>query len=220
MIVACVLKTGGWRNRSFRVEYTPAHVVWMRDMIAQSVSIPYEFVCLTDVEGIPGVRCIPLRNDWPGWWGKIELFRPDLFTVGPHFYLDLDTVLTGNIDHILSHAHTFTVLRNMSSPTTDRIGSGVMAWNEDLSKIYNDFKDDPERHMRRCQVSECWGDQGFIQPYARKRDRFQDLFTNQVVSFKTNLNHGDPAPENKIVCFHGLPKPQEVKRAWIPDFHP
>lgn len=219
MIVAVVLKTGGWRNRTFRVEYTPAHVRWVRDMVAKHLTIPHEFVCLSDVD-IEGVCTVPFRHDWAGWWGKIELFRHDLFVGERVFYLDLDTVIVDNINHIVGHDHKFTTLRNMSSPKTDRIGSGVMAWHGDLSEIYKTFRADPDMYMRKCQTSECWGDQGFIQPFARKCDRFQDLFPNEIVSFKTNLNHGDPAPENKIVCFHGLPKPQEIKRSWIPDFNP
>lgn len=211
--IVCVLKTGGWKNRHMSVEYRPEHVQWMARMVAEHVTVPHRFVCMSDVD-VPGVETIPLLDNLPGWWSKIEMFRE----FEQAFYLDLDTVITGNIDHMIMHEHDFTVLRNFSSTDKNRIGSGLMAWNEYMISLYIRFMTKPEHYMRICVTSECWGDQGFIQShYEGRMDRFQDLFPGQVVSFKTDLKRGDPSPQNKIVCFHGKPKPQDVKRGWIPE---
>lgn len=210
--IVCVLKTGGWNNRNMRVEYKPEHVQWLARMVKRHVHIDHRFVCLSDV-AVDGVETIPLRDELPGWWSKMCLFRE----FDQAFYLDLDTVITGNIDHMVSHSHDFTVLRNFSSTDKSRIGSGLMAWGRDLSGLYNEFMRDPQRHMRECVTSEMWGDQGFIQAhYAGHMDRFQDLFPGQVVSFKTDLHRGDPRRDNRIVCFHGKPKPQDVNKRWVP----
>ena len=210
--IVCVLKTGGWRNRHMKIEYRVEHVQWLARMVAKHVTVPHRLVCMSDVD-VPGVETIPLLDNLPGWWSKIEMFRE----FEQAFYIDLDTVITGNIDHMVAHEHDFTVLRNLSSADKNRIGSGIMAWGRDLSDLYQQFMKDPARHMKECTTSARWGDQGFIQAhYAGHMDRFQDLFPGQVVSFKTDLNCGDPSPENKIVCFHGKPKPQDERRAWIP----
>ena len=209
--IACVLKTGGWRNKNNVVEYTPEHVQWLSRMVADHVTIPHRFVCLSDVS-VDGVETIPLQDDLPGWWSKMEMFRD----LDQAFYLDLDTVIVRNIDHIVSHPHKFTVLRNLSSTDRDRIGSGLMAWNGDYSSLYYKFIKQRERHMAECVVPQMWGDQGFIQAHHKNFDRIQDLFPGQVMGFKTQLNRGDPTHDCRIVVFNGEPKPWEVDRGWIP----
>lgn len=212
--IACVLKSGGWKNRHMHVEYLPADVLWLRDQLEGRVRVPYRFVCLSDLE-IPGVDVIPLRDDLPGWWSKLELFRE----LEEALYIDLDTVITGDLTEILEHGHDFTVLRNFSTTDTraNRIGSGVMAWRGDYSRLYRAFMAAPARHMQECRTSAKWGDQGFIAAEQGQRAYFQDLFPGQVVSFKVSLRRGAPRPENRIVCFHGEPRPWQVRAAWIPD---
>lgn len=214
-VVACVMKTGGWKNRHMHVEYTAAQVRWLRDQVAANLRTAHRFVCFSDIE-IDGVEVVPLTDNLPGWWSKIELFKHDL---GRVFYIDLDTVITGDITRMVKHPHTFSVLRNLSSRQTGRIGSGVMAWSGDHSHIYNAFMADPERHMRECVTSEKWGDQGFIQSVQRNNGGWhylQDIFPGRIVSYKFDLKRRDPHPDNRIVCFHGEPKPWETKHKWVP----
>ena len=212
--VACVLKAGKWRNRHIRVEYSPEQVRWLRDMVAAHLRTDHRFVCLTDTT-IVGVETIPLRDDLPGWWSKMELFRE----LEEAFYLDLDTVIVGDITRMVKHKHRFTVLRNLSSRNTGRIGSGVMAWGGDHSHLYRAFMADPKRHMAECTTPDKWGDQGFIQHVQREHggwDHFQDLWPGRVVSYKFDLRRRRPMGDNRIVCFHGEPKPWEVRADWIP----
>lgn len=217
-MVACVLKTGGWRNRHINVEYRPEQVCWLRDQVTRHLQTAHRFVCFSDID-IPGVDVIPLTDDWPGWWSKIELFKRDY---GRVFYIDLDTVITGDITRMVKHPHRFSVLRNLSSRHSGRIGSGVMAWSGDHTVIYNAFKKDPEKFMAEYVVSERWGDQGFIQDVLRQNggwDHLQDLFPGRIVSYKFDLYRRDPRPDNRIVCFHGEPKPWQTNHRWVPPLH-
>lgn len=210
--VACVLKSGHWMNRNTRVEYAPDQVRWLRDMVSRHLHTPHRFICLSDTE-IRGVDVAPLRDDLPGWWSKMELFRE----LEDAFYLDLDTVIVGDITAMVGYPHRFTVLRHLSSRQDGRIGSGVMAWRGDYSYLYHAFMADPQRHMAACVTPKKWGDQGFIQHALHGEwEQFQDLWPGQVVSFKNDLKQGDPPPGARIVCFHGRPKPWHVGRAWIP----
>lgn len=199
--VACVLRSGG--------DYTPEHVLHLRDGVAKHLTIPHRFTCLTDTP-IPGVHCILLAHDWPGWWSKLELWRPGVFP-GPVLYFDLDTIITGSLDELAGAAHTFTVLRNFwVYPGHPRIGSGMMAWGCDLSAIYHKFMDAPDAYMAASQTKENWGDQGFIAWAAPFRaDRWQVRFPEQVVSYKKHvLPNGDRVPEGaRVVCYHGRPRP-------------
>lgn len=212
--VACVLKSGQWRNRHVRVEYSPDQVRWLRDMVAAHLRTAHRFVCLTDMS-ITGVDTIRLQDDLPGWWSKMELFRE----LEDAFYIDLDTVIVGDITRMVKHRHRFTVLRNLSSRNTGRIGSGVMAWRGDHSHLYQEFMASPSRHMSECTTPAKWGDQGFIQHVQRDHggwDHFQDLWPGRVKSYKFDLNRMAPDRDCRIVCFHGEPKPWEVKADWIP----
>nr|WP_145924153.1 hypothetical protein [Halomonas elongata] len=40
----------------------------------------------------------PLAHGWPGWWSKLELFRPH---GGDLLYLDLDTVVRGDLQPLI-----------------------------------------------------------------------------------------------------------------------
>jgi hypothetical protein len=200
--VACVLKSGG--------EYKPEHVIRLRDAVARWLSLPYLFTCLTDIPQ-PDYHCILLKDDWPGWWSKISLFRPGLFA-GPTLYLDLDTLITGPLDDIAT-GHRFTVLRNVwVDPPSPRIGSGVMAWDTreapGLASIYERFVDNPARHMRQPQVADNLGDQGFIQrsmPFPA--ERWQDKHPGRVVSWRRHCAGGGVPPGASIVCFGGKVRP-------------
>jgi hypothetical protein len=217
-VVACVLKTGGWKNRHMKVEYDARQVIWLRDQVAQHLRTGYRFVCFSDID-IDGVDVIPLTDNLPGWWSKIEMLKQDY---GRIFYLDLDTVITGDITRMVKHPHRFSVLRNLSSKQTGRIGSGVMAWSGDHSIIYKTFMQNADVYMAEYVVSEKWGDQGFIQDVMKNNggwDCLQDLFPGRIVSYKFDLYRRDPKPDNRIVCFHVEPKPWQTKHKWVPPLH-
>jgi hypothetical protein len=195
LTVACVLRSGG--------EYTPVHVEALRAGVAAHLKAPHRFVCLTDMK----VACetIALEQDWPGWWSKIELFRPGIFA-GPVFYADLDTIVTGPLDELV-RGHEFTVLRNFWKP--DRIGSGLMAWDADLSRIYYAFRCNPDRFIRDYKTPERWGDQSFIKDHSTfEPERWQAKYPGKIVSYKFHVRDaGRVPPGAAVVCFHGQPRP-------------
>lgn len=198
LTVACVLKTGG--------DYLPHHVEALSKSVWDNLSLAHRFVCLTDVpnkmpEGVMGIQ---LPDLWPGWWSKICLFKKGLFE-GPVFYLDLDTIVVKKIDDVVL-GHRFTVLRNFWT-TTGRIGSGLMAWNCDLSYIYDQFKTDPNRFIAKYKTKEYWGDQGFIFHNSKEKwELWQDKYPGKIVSWKLGCKDGVPS-QASIVCFHGQPRP-------------
>lgn len=105
MIIACVLKTGKHNNQGKITEYIPSVVQWLKRQCDKFVTLPFRFVCLTDLDSIEGVETIKLKHNFPNWWSKIELFRPDIFKGEKVFYMDLDTVIIDNIDHIINYDH-------------------------------------------------------------------------------------------------------------------
>lgn len=187
--IVTVLRSGG--------EYRPEHVERLRSQCA--VHAPdAEFICLDDDA---------LEHGWPGWWSKIEVFRLH----GPILYMDLDTTVRADLTPLLAVAeqHEFVALRDFN-PSTREMGSGIMAWRGDMSRIYDEFEGDPHEHMARCRTPRHWGDQGFIEPLTEGREYWQTLIPGAVVSYKKHCKNGVPNGA-RVVCYHGKPRPWEVE---------
>lgn len=184
--VATVLRSGGHYAADY-VERIKA------DLEKHSPGV--RLVCLSDCD-VPCKR-IPLIHNWPGWWSKIELFRPRLFR-GHVLYLDLDTVIVGDIAPLFRDR--FTALPDFYRPN-EGIGSGVMAWRGGMSHLYAEFAKAPDRWMGRCTTRQCWGDQGFIQSHAAA-ERFGDDAQSAKIQ-------GDRR-KARVICFHGQPRPRDV----------
>ena len=201
---ALVLKTGG-------EYYDYKYVNNIVDGIISNTTVPYRIVCLTDDKrGLSSDidEIIRFRHNWPKWWGKIELFRPDIFQDGQVFFLDLDTFIVGNLDELVSYRGEFCALRDFYNQ--DVMGSGVMSWHGSrVTRIYEAFCKNPEHFIH---IHKIGGDQEFIRQEKPSIEYFQDVFPNQVISYKIHYNAPDgELPNNsRVLCFHGTPKPHEI----------
>ncbi len=232
--IVCVLKSGvfkPWTQKDYTVQYGPHHVQWLRDQFARlPMSQPYRFVCMTDIE-VPGVETVPLKDNLPGWWSKLEIFREFRQAA----YIDLDTVPLGDVASALFRKNKFV----MSAHLTRRHGvnSSVMSWNGDYRFLYDKFIENKEQIMREYVFAGRWGDQDFIKDtlIASKQgpiEKFQHTLPDFVLSYKHDiLNRGMSLRFGArkrvrlrgewwklphIVAFHGSPKPYEVDLPWIP----
>ena len=202
LTIACVLKTGYWKLSKIKGEYRPEHVARLRDMVAQHLTLPYQFVCLSDIE-VPCQR-IPLAHDWPGWWSKIELFRPGIFPARV-LYVDLDVTIVANFDHMVQHSG-FTALRNLSTKKKGRLGSGLLYWTKEHSFLYEQFRLTPHTFMQEySREGHRWGDQGFLQDHVPVWNEWQERFPHHVRSGKLDPPH----PDDRFILAHGSPKPWE-----------
>ncbi len=204
--VLCVLKSGG--------DYDVTYVEKLRNMVARNVTIPYRFVCLTDMP-VSCCQTISLKDNLPGWWSKIELFRPGLVSADRIIYFDLDTIIVGNIDEFLLEDGGFVALGNLH-PFRKRnpFGSGMMAWdnNKKYSFLYSKYNVILHKGFR--------GDQDYIKVMLDgdgKEITYWQKKHKGVYSYKYNCLNGLPQ-DAKIVCFHGRPRPIGVKKVkWIQD---
>ena len=164
------------------------------------------FECLSDVK-IEGVKCVPLRYNWPGWWSKMELLRPDL--PGDFLFLDLDTVILGPLDDILE-VRKLTLLRDFyrdGKKLKEGLGGGLMYLpSEARREVWDFWMQQPQLQMRVY----ARGDQFLFEKFwLGDAQRWQDVVPGQVVSWKVHCAKGVP-PEARVVCFHGRPKPFEI----------
>lgn len=150
--VVTVLRSGG--------DFLPKHVRAMKRQIAKWAP-QADFLCLSDVD-IPGVHCIRLKYDWPGWWAKMELFRPDLD--GHDFlFTDLDNVILGPIDDFFNPSEW---------PVLQFGGWTALMWMPSAARreVWNKFISDPAGYMtefHKLNVPEAkgianYGDAGLI----------------------------------------------------------
>lgn len=194
--VACVLRTGGIYDRT-----------WVRALkrgLNRHLS-DFQFVCLTDDASVEPYWRVPLLHDWPGWWSKVECFRPGLFT-GPVLYLDLDTLPVADLTMIASYRGAFAMLNDFYQGEK-QVASGVMAWTPGphTEAIYHAML--RERTLPRGR-SDYW-----YAKHAPPADRLQTLFPGQLVSFKQSARKGVPDGA-RLVCFHGNPRPSDPRAGW------
>lgn len=207
MIVACVLRSGGHFNEGW---------VYALQEGTRRHAPEAEFVCLSDLSFFD-VDKIELMIDLPGWWSKMFMFQRGLFTGRRVLYLDLDTVIVGDLSGLMSYEGHVAVLSDLYDPAN--MASGVMLWRGDeMAHIWDTFSRDPEgimaRHPRRMDH--------FLRKFLNKADRIQDFFPGQVVSYKADLrgrklpyrpDQGIEIPnEARLVCMHGRPYLNELER--------
>jgi uncharacterized Rossmann fold enzyme len=191
-------------------KYSAEYVNILYDMVRRNLpdGFPGRFVCFTDdPTGLE--ECIetrPLEPGLIGWWNKLSLFKNESFPLGDRvFFLDLDTVITGKLDDLMSYSGEFALQRDFF---TYNLGSAVMAWEAGtMQYIWDAFE-------AAGRPDTPGGDQAFITQVCPNPKFLCDIFPGSLVSFK---RHCLPYPPRSasVVCFHGEPKPHEVDVDWV-----
>lgn len=216
LTVACVLRTGG----DFEVSWVEALERACFDQITE----PHRFICLTDspeallAASSTWIEWTPLWNAWPGWWSKIELWRPGLFPEGdPVLYFDLDTIVVRDVTHLSRTIDCDLILLRDFYRLQKGWGTGIMGWTGgQLGQIYKTFEADS-----RTFISKYRSDQDFIKMLLPPSwIRFwQDEFPEHIVSYKIHCEErGVFPPTAHVICFHGKPRPTEVHGDWVQKF--
>lgn len=141
--------------------YDKNYVYKLYNSLKRNYSKKFNFVCLSNVN--LDVDTIRLENNWHGWWSKIELFRPNLFS-GKVFYLDLDIIICGNIDKVINdlNKQNFFMIESIT-PESGNANSSIMSWDGDYSFIYENFKYNTTQIMNKFKKGNLIGDQAYIQ---------------------------------------------------------
>jgi hypothetical protein len=202
--IALVLRSGG--------EFKPEHVQALAFQL--SLYAPNrEVVVLSDVD-VPGVRRIPLKTQWMGWWAKMELFRPDI--EGDLLFFDLDTVIRGDLSDVLAN-QDLTVLRDFYRDGTRKplgLQSSMMFLPEaDRAGVWAKFRPELIAEYKRKGV----GDQAFLESlWSGKAKLWQDLVPGQVVSYKVHCKNNGVPEDARVVTYHGKPRPWDAEgQKWL-----
>lgn len=170
----------------------------------------FEFVCLVDddYDFKEDIRAVPFENDFRNMFCLLEALRGD-YGGGHRLFMGLDTIITGDIDHIAEFRPDFAMIRD---PYFPRRASGVMSFSvEKGQEIYEKFQADVNKN--RFQMMNCVSDMIWLDgnvPVAETAI-LQDEFPNQILSYKVDIrDQNGPTADARIVYFHGDPKPHQL----------
>jgi len=201
--VVLVLRSGG--------DLKPEHVHRMVKQIGKAnVTLMTDF----DAKLFPKLNVVPLLHGWPGWWSKMEMFRPTVFPDSPFLYIDLDTTIRELPDGYFAHPETV-VLKQFRKGVADHKPRqcGMMLLHPTERQLaWERWTQNPEQH-----IEEFAGDDDFWNTYMPPVATWQDLHPGEVTSYRFNwlkgLDYDKPLNKKKVkvVCFFGKPRPWDVK---------
>jgi hypothetical protein len=192
----------------------PDYVANLRRQVRQHLKVPHRFYVLTDDAASNYPRMLVKPSVYRGWWEKLRIFKPNMFREGRVLFLDLDTVIVGNIDHLADYQGHMAMPHDFWNPKG--LGPAVMLFDPEWAAfIYQEWAaegfpmDDPR------------GDQAWIENRQQGRmrrevDIMQDLWPGQFHSYKTTCTNGIPEGA-RVICFHGKPRPHQVTTGWVPE---
>jgi hypothetical protein len=204
------------------------HDIQLHVFTESNRTVPAPFIkhVLTEWAGIAGAK--------KAWWYKMQMFNSEHFK-GRILYLDLDTVITKNIDWMwdLSERHFWAIkdFKYLWRPGWQGLNSSTMLWDtERYHWVWQDFL----TKNINATVKLHHGDQDYLNSVLDSKDlRFFDVST--IKSWRWQCKDGgldmrtrqylhpnvgtvvDPA--TAIMVFHGKPKPHElndpiIKQYW------
>ena len=216
-------------------KFTADYVNNLYRAIQRNTTIEHRFICYTDDP--EGVECEtrPFLIDLPVWWYIIGLTNPEHEHNDKLVYMDLDTIITGNIDHILTLDKPFATISDFG--WTSGLQTAYIMWNKSVrDAVWKHFttKYKPADYPKLdCDYTKWGGTNQFLEecmgvirinknPKPAIQDappvvRLQDVYPGECVSYKAQgLQNTQQLNDNiKMVFFHGKPQPHEVNNAWL-----
>ncbi|CAG9328941.1 unnamed protein product [Blepharisma stoltei] len=196
-------------------KYGPDYVNKLYHGVKRHVSgIPYDFCCFTEnPEGLDeGIRVVPLAENWSGWWGKATLFSEHGLE-GRLVYIDLDTVITGSLNDLLSYPGVFAVMGTSDiacEKEKNSYNTSIIAWHSSFGKeIYTTLRQNYKYMLKFICRFDHW-----TEMMVKDADLVQEVFPGQFLDYLTYCK--ESVPEGcRMVCFPRDPKPHDYKSEWI-----
>lgn len=202
-------------------KYGPAHTNILLSMLERSLEQPFRLVCFTDdplgldprIETRP-LPAVPVGLDWPErGWKKLGLFHPGLdLPAKPTLYLDLDVVITGNMNVFFQVPGHFLISNDWDWRKPGVGNSSVFRWIPgSQDHIWEHFSAAPGQ-VRQAHRNE----QEYVSAVARDLQFWPEPICR---SFKRHcLPRGvlkpflTPRlpPGAHVLIFHGDPKPEDA----------
>ncbi|MDH5244812.1 MAG: hypothetical protein OEW98_00050 [Betaproteobacteria bacterium] len=157
--VACVWVRG---NVPYTAEYVARLAAGARKALG-----PVRVVCLTDQpaklpEDVEPFTICPMPGV-PGWWAKVHLFNRHNGLTGRVLYLDLDTLIVGDLHSVSEWPAQFATIRDTTSTFRGREGKTVIRWfNSSVMTFDAGIYHDVFARFTSAVAARLWGDQDWL----------------------------------------------------------
>ena len=210
-------------------KYPVEYVQKLYNMVKRNTTLSVNFFVFTDhvkmhkmVDGYINIREFP-EKDLQGWWNKLQLFHPKVDLPGDTLYMDLDVVITDNIDCFFTYKpEADFVGMNDFNPTTQQWNSSVMKFKNDKlhDRLWRKFMDDRPNLLRRFA-----GDQNLISDFIKNTPGCESYPDSWTQSYKWYDRQGNRYAksdmtyehngESLVTVFHGQPNPHQSDQEWV-----
>jgi hypothetical protein len=222
-------------------KYGPHYVNALREGVSRHLTAPFRFLCLTDdAAGLKtGIESAPLpemplderatdRERHDGTWRKLAVFRRGLANLqGPVLFLDLDVVITGDLDRLFAYEpDRFCIIRDwleVRRRPLRRFFDPRFHPQADVNSSV--FRYEMPKHaylFDHLVANQSWANDRFRieQHYLGAAIGDRAFWPAEwVVSFKRSCRHAFPlnlwlepkqTADASVVVFHGHPNPDEA----------
>ena len=218
-------------------KYSSKYVNILYNMVARHCTLDYTFVCLTDdsTDLNPNILALPLPPGLSGWWCKPYMYSADLPLNGTVLYMDLDVVISNNIDKLFNwNLNKWCTIRDFTRvmrPTWEKYNSSVVRFKTgELDFVWKDFINNSTKIQAKYH-----GDQDHLyqvtQSYPAltypddwiKSWKWEIRKSKQISrgerGFRklTTVENVQPSSECSICVFHGDPNPEHCEDPWVID---
>jgi len=196
--VATLLWDANDQSFPFSRMYDEAWVEKLYNGVARNLSAPFKFVCYSErprsFHAPIDVR--QMQNQTPGYGDCIQPYELN----APMILMGLDTVITGNIDHLADYCMRASLIALPRDPyKPQQACNGVALVPGGNGCVWSNWAGENDMDWMRAH------------PHAF----IDDLFPGHVVSYKGEAEAAG-LRDARIVYFHGLKKPHELPHvAWI-----
>jgi hypothetical protein len=215
-----------WNQKGRQIVYRPAHVnIWAR-MVSRNLTIPHRLLCITDNPQGIDIETYPLwkppeviNPSWgitrPQCYVRLKAFSSEMRDIlGDRFVsMDLDCVVTGNLDKLLTRSEDFIINRGETKRNTYN-GSMWMMNTGAREKVWTEFSQ--AGIQRALQNGYMGSDQAWIRECLGPNEA---TFSEGVKSFVRirPIPNWQPT-DTSVVFFQGNIKPWEhtaMKYSWV-----
>jgi len=220
-------------------KYSAEYVNKLFRMVSRNCSLEFSFFCITDDPKNldDNIKTIPTPPGLTGWWCKPYIFAKELPIDGTILYMDLDVVISGNIDKLFTYQpYHWCIVRDFTRvmrPKWQKYNSSIIKFCAgELDFVWQDFKKDPISIQRRF-----FGDQDYLYDATYKRKAAMLYPDSWVQSWKWEvrkdrtfapggvrgkrklkyIEHVTPTVECCVCVFHGDPNPEHCEDPWVVD---
>jgi hypothetical protein len=209
-VIVAIVRTG--------TLYGFEYVVAMRNMIRRHLKLSHAIVCFTDQpERCEGVTFIDTAmTGLTGWWAKLLIFEPSWRDQHRVIYLDLDTVIIGDLAPLASVPGEFAILQSpvrrlLKDQTYPcRYNSSVMVLGGGMARfIWTVFI---KRQAELMANHARYGDQAAIEELYPHAPFLQDKLPGFFINYRNLTMH---KPDAAVVNFGGPMKPHKCQIPWV-----